>query len=1099
MSSTGTSFYVTGGTLRLDAPSYVERNADKDLLDGLIASEFCYVLSSRQMGKSSLMVRTASRLRERGVHVVVLDLSAVGQNVTRDQWYNGLLTSMGDQLGAEDELDEFWKAHQELSPVQRWFYALTKVVLGRRSGPVVVFIDEIDVVRSLPFSTDEFFAAIRECYNRRAGDAKFCRLTFCLLGVATPSDLVRNANITPFNIGRRIELDDFTSEDAKPLARGLHTEGPRAAQLLGRVLYWTSGHPYLTQRICLALARDLQANRPGDVDRRCDELFLNTRARDRDDNLVFVRDRILRSDVDLTDLLELYLKSWKGEDVNVDEASPIVSVLRLSGIVRAEGGRLSERNRIYHQVFDKAWVKANLPDAELRRQRVAFRRGVIRTTAVSAVVILVMTAMILFMADKANKARRALAEASFSRALEKRASGFAGQRYGSVSALEEASRYYTNRAALRDELIASLALQDLKEKAWNYPIPEESGHYELNPGEGVCASAGTNGTIVVRSLQDGRVVNSLALHGSVVKRIRFGPDSALVAEYSGGSSGLTAVWDWVKGERLFTIPHGVHSEALDFSKDGKKLAVGQVTGRLTVYTLPNGEIVYERKLKWEGGLPRVPQVVRFDPTGERLAESCLEDLNVQVWNLNPGKRSRPLALFHPAPVYDLSWHPGGEFLATGCADSKIYLWNPARADRPVKRLIGHESEVLAVSFNHHGTLLASAGADETVRLWMPATERNVVFNLEGEDVNRLQFGPTGSELIAVNGALNKQRRWEISGEEYGVLPLWTGSHELRGLDFSPDGRWLAAASRERATIWDARTGAEYAFLTMTNARAVGFSSDSRNLFASTEESLIQHSLSASTVPNRAIRHQAEPRIIPLKDNQLGTMTLTFDRTTAAVVNVHNVLIVPMGTSRSEPRILATTNHYDRLALHPGGKWLAASTLERASIDIWDLTKENPCVASTLPASEYFVFSSDGKWLVTCWKGEFNFYRTGKWSECFPIAREQASNQHAPAAFSHDGKMVALAVNRYDIQIFLLPNDGAFRLNLIATLRAPDRQPLEMLAFSPDGRRLAAGTANLMIQVWKLDLLRDRLARLNLENGWPGYDKPLESAKKLSAQ
>ena len=1087
MSSSGTSFYVTGGTLRLDAPSYVERNADKDLLDGLIASEFCYVLTSRQMGKSSLMVRTANKLRERGVHVVVLDLSAVGQNVTRDQWYNGLLASMGDQLGVEDELDEFWKAHQELSPVQRWFYALAKVVLGRRSEPVTVFIDEIDVVRSLPFSTDEFFAAIRECYNRRAGDPKFCRLTFCLLGVATPGDLVRNTNITPFNIGRRIELDDFTSEDAKPLARGLHTESPRAAELLERVLYWTSGHPYMTQRICLALARDLQAKRPGDVDRRCDELFLNTRARERDDNLIFVRERMLRSDVDLTDLLELYLKTWKGNVVCVDEASPIVSVLRLSGIVRAEGGRLCERNRIYHSVFDQSWVRANLPDTELRRQRVAFRRGVIRTTAVAAVVIIVMTVMILLLADNAKKARRALAEASFSRALEKRGSGIAGQRYESVSALEEASRHYTNRRALRDELIASLAFQDLREKPWNFPLPKAPGCYELNLA-GVCASGGTNGTIVVRSLNNGQVLNSLPGGGSPVKRIQFGPGSTLVAEHRGGSSGLTAVWDWDRAEQLFTVPNAVHSEALDFSTDGKKLAVGQDHGRLVVYSLPKGEIVFERNLKWAGGLPRMPQVVRFDPTGERLAESCLEDLNVQVWDLNHGK-SKPVSLFHPAPVYDLSWHPGGAFLATACADSTIYLWNLARTDGPVKKLIGHEGEVLAVRFNPHGTLLASAGADETVRLWSPATERNVVFHLEGEGFNRLQFSPNGGELIAVNSTLGKHRRWEISGEEYIALPLWAGSHELRGLDFSPNGSWLVAASRDRATIWSVRTGAEYAFLAMTNARAVGFSSDSRNLIASTENSLLQHSLGAATVPSQAIRHQAEPRVFPLDDNQLGTMALTFDRTTAAVVSVSNVLVVPIGTNRSEhkTKILAGINHYHRLALHPEGKWLAASALERASIDVWDLTKEIPGIAATLPASEYFVFSSDGNWLVTCWKGEFNFYRTGDWSGCFPVPREQPSNQHAPAAFSHDGKMVALAVNRYDIKLFLMPNDGAFRLQLIATLRAPDRQPLEMLAFSPDGRRLAAGTANLMIQVWNLALLRDRLARLDLENKWPSYE------------
>ena len=80
MSATETSFYVTGGTLRHDTPSYVERRADQQLFAGLTAGEFCYVLTSRQMGKSSLMNRTAARLRAEGVQVAVLDLTAIRQN-----------------------------------------------------------------------------------------------------------------------------------------------------------------------------------------------------------------------------------------------------------------------------------------------------------------------------------------------------------------------------------------------------------------------------------------------------------------------------------------------------------------------------------------------------------------------------------------------------------------------------------------------------------------------------------------------------------------------------------------------------------------------------------------------------------------------------------------------------------------------------------------------------------------------------------------------------------------------------------------------------------------------------------------------------------
>ncbi len=256
MSATGIAieqgFYVTGGTLRRDAPSYVERQADQALYEGLLQGKFCYVLTSRQMGKSSLMVRTAARLREDGVGVAVLDLTATGQSLSAEQWYDGLLGRIGRQLQIEDEIEEFWLDHPRLGPLQRWMSAITEAVLPRRPGRLVIFVDEIDAVRSLPFSTDEFFAGIREFYNRRTEEPALERLTFCLLGVATPSDLIRDTRTTPFNIGQRIELHDFTEAEVAPLAQGLRQTPEVGARLLNRAIYWTGGHPYLTQRLCQA-------------------------------------------------------------------------------------------------------------------------------------------------------------------------------------------------------------------------------------------------------------------------------------------------------------------------------------------------------------------------------------------------------------------------------------------------------------------------------------------------------------------------------------------------------------------------------------------------------------------------------------------------------------------------------------------------------------------------------------------------------------------------------------------------------------------------------------------------------------------------------
>ena len=544
MSATKTAleigFYVTGGTLRRDAPSYVQRQADRDLYDGLSRGQFCYVLTSRQMGKSSLMVRTAGRLREEGVGVAVLDLTAIGQNLSAEQWYDGLLGRMGQQLDLEDELEEFWLSHSRLGPLQRWMQAVREVVLPRSPGQVVIFVDEIDAVRSLPFSTDEFFAGIREFYNRRTEDPELNRLTFCLLGVATPSDLIRDTRTTPFNIGRRIELTDFTVAEAAPLASGLGREEKLSQALLKRALYWTGGHPYLTQRLCQSVAEDGSVNDPGGVDRLCEELFFSTRARERDDNLLFVRERLLRSEADLAGLLDLYAQVRSHKRVRDDETNPLVSILRLSGITRVVDGCLKVRNRIYERVFDREWITVNMPDAELRRQRAAYRRGLLRATAIAAVILAVITGLAITAIKARNRAeeqrvRAEQQEEANRRLLYVARMNLAGQDWeaANIGRLDE----------LLETYIPVPRQEDLRGFEWYY-------FWRLSHGD----------LFALR-------------HMSEVRSVIFSPDGKKIA--SGSYDRTVKLWDAATGQELVTLK-GHTSEVLSiaFSPDGKRIASG---------------------------------------------------------------------------------------------------------------------------------------------------------------------------------------------------------------------------------------------------------------------------------------------------------------------------------------------------------------------------------------------------------------------------------------------------------------------------------------------------------------------------------------------